>query len=253
MNSILRALSIWYQLLPGSLLLEAECDVLSTLLPACHGDHIVLVGGSPSMAHLRSSPILHQVHFDVSASDHVAVSQVLVDVVDLPLLPHSVDVIVLAHVLEASDKPSLLLEQVYDSLAPGGYVIVVAMNCWSWWGVKRLIKGKKGFPWHLNFLSSRQLRHLLQREKFSVDCRKHCFFRPPLSSDSLMERLLWMEQLGSWLCPGLGASSIVLAQKTTSALIERKKKRIWHGKPTFHPVIKSSARVIDYHSKHISE
>lgn len=246
MNSILRALSIWYQLLPGSLLLEAECDVLSTVLPHCHGEHIVLVGGSPSMAHLRSSPILHQVHFDVSASDHVAVSQVLVDVAELPLLPHSVDVIVLAHVLEASDNPALLLDEVYHSLTPGGYVVVVAMNCWSWWGIKRLIKGKKGFPWNLNFLSLRTLRHLLQGAKFSIDNKKNCFYRPPLSSNSLMMRLSWMEKVGLWLCPGLGASSIILAQKTTSALVEQQQKKAWWCKKShFRAVIKPSARVRD--------
>lgn len=246
MTSILRALSIWYQMPPGSLLLEAECEALDEWLASCAGDYIVQIGGPPSLSHLRASPILHQAHFDTAISDHLLSPQVVVDFSHLPLLPHSVDVCVVVHVLESLDDPHAFLKTIYDSLSPGGYVVILGFNPLSFWGLKRLLKSKRGFPWSLNFQSSWKVRRMLRAQRFTIDSQSSCFFRPPAEKRQRLERWALLEKVVAYLFPKYGATTITLAQKTSQAVLPPRKLSFSKGqkqKP-FKPAIEPTAMKI---------
>jgi SAM-dependent methyltransferase len=62
---------------------------------------------------------------------------VLCDLRQLPFAAHSIDLVVMAHVLEFHDDPHQILREVERVLIPEGEVIITGFNPLSIWGLRR--------------------------------------------------------------------------------------------------------------------
>jgi ubiquinone/menaquinone biosynthesis C-methylase UbiE len=62
---------------------------------------------------------------------------VLCDLRQLPFAAHSIDLVVMAHVLEFHDDPHQILREVERVLIPEGEVIIAGFNPISIWGLRR--------------------------------------------------------------------------------------------------------------------
>lgn len=208
-------LSSWLKTEPGALLVNMECTQLKRALSSIHGNYLIQIGGLPELS--AGSSIRFKWFFNTEAKPGVI--QVALD--ELPLIPHSVDAIVLIHVLEFIPKPQILLREVYQALAPGGQLIIVNLNPWSLWGLKHGLGHDHDLPWSGHFWSMWQIKHWLHSIGFRIVTADTFCFRPPLKKAKWWRRLLWMEAFGSFCFPMLGGFFIMTAQKRKPGMITK--------------------------------
>jgi len=220
----LRAMELWFQHLPGSMLIDIETNHLSKWLASIVGEHLLQIGGPSDMQLVKSAHVAHKTYLSTqfSTSSHSAGIQTNLE--ELPILPNSIDVVVLAHLLEFSDSPLHLLQEIYHVLAPGGQVIILAFNPFSLWGLSRFSRGKRGFPWSGNFYSSWKIKRWLRKIGYSIIASKSLCFRPTVHDAHQCKRLRYMESLGQYCFPGFGAATFIVAQKKEIAMTPVKAK-----------------------------
>lgn len=216
-------LSTWLKKEPGALLVEMECAQLQRLLKPMLGDYLIQIGGLPEL--VASSKIRFKWFFNTQVKSGAI--QVALD--ELPLLPESVDVIVMVHVLEFTPKPFVALREAYQALAPGGQLVTVSLNPWSLWGLKHGLTHDAELPWTGHFWSVGQVKHWLRDLGLRIVMSDTFCFRPPLQSLRAWERLLWLEALGPFCFPALGGFYVVVAQKRVPGMT-RMLQPIWSKK-----------------------
>ena len=205
----------WLKSAPGSLLARYEREKIGRILPGLFGYHIAQVGqydggaldaacriGNKIRLHLDEDG-LRDCGCDVSASS-----------ASLPFAAHSIDVVVIPHVLEFTPDPDALLKEVERVLVEDGRLVVAGFNPWSLWGLRRLCPGRRNRPpWNGRFHDTIRLRHWLSRFDFELLEVDRFLFRPPCKHENLLQRLLFLEKLGQSCWPFFGAAYLVLAQK----------------------------------------
>ncbi len=200
-------LSSWLQKEPGALLVAMESAQLKRVLAPMFGNYLVQIGGLPELS--SASPIRFKWFFNTQAK--AGSIQVALD--ELPLVPHSVDVIIMVHVLEFTPKPPALLQEVYQALAPGGQLVIVNLNPWSLWGLKHGLTHDHDLPWNGHFWTMWQIKHWMRSIGFRIVSADTFCFRPPLKKIKWWRRLLWLEAFGSFCFPMLGGFFLMTAQK----------------------------------------
>ena len=157
----------------------------------------------------------------VSLHGHVAVH---CDFDALPFASDSLDLVVLPHTLELARDPHLTLSEVERVLVPEGRVVIVGLNPASLWGLRqRMARGGErvgiGRHRHLflpragEFLGYWRLRDWLRLLSFEVEAGRFGCWRPPLVSQTWLDRFAWLEPLGSRWWPVFGAVYAISAVK----------------------------------------
>lgn len=217
-------LSTWLKKEPGALLVEMERAQLHRLLKPVMGDYLVQIGGLPEL--VAASPIRFKWFLNTQARSGSI--QVALD--ELPLASESVDVIVLAHVLEFTPRPRTLLREAFRALAPGGQIIIVCLNPLSLWGLKHALSRDHGeSPWNGHFWPGWEVKHWLRELGLRMVMADTFCFRPPLKSVHWWRRLLWLEALGPFCFPALGGFYILAAQKRVHGMT-RLPQPVWSKK-----------------------
>ncbi|WP_244670049.1 class I SAM-dependent methyltransferase [Coxiella endosymbiont of Amblyomma nuttalli] len=85
---------------------------------------------------------------------------------ELPLLPNSIDVIVLVHLLEFIDYPVKLLREVFHALKPNGQLVILGFNPWSLWEARETFVQR--IPWKGKFWSRAQVKRWLTNFNYSI-------------------------------------------------------------------------------------
>jgi hypothetical protein len=227
MGDRIKALDIWYQMPPGSFIWKYEQKLLQEAVAACCGEVLLQVGGKSGFGWLGSDCFKHRVQFVTTANANDG-SQVEIALDAWPVLPSSVDVLLLPHVLETVENPENILSEAYEALPLGGKLIVLSFNRVSLWGLKKLLRNNHGFPWELNFFTPWRIHRLLTDAGFEVKNRSSYYFRPAFSHASLVNSFAILETLGSILYPLCGASMIIIAEKTACIpTLRNKKNKSW--------------------------
>ena len=138
--------NLWYKSELGAQILEQEKSVLDQLLPELFGYHLMQMGVFDSTSLASNSPIKHQFflsevgvdllqkHSDDPAETlRSQMSSVKSKCTELPIASDSIDVAVLHHSLDFHDNPHGILREVARTLMPGGKIVIVGFNPWSWW------------------------------------------------------------------------------------------------------------------------
>ena len=158
------------------------------------------------------------------------VASALVDELDLPLGDNAVDVALVIHCLEFTDRPDELLQEVWRVLTPQGKLLLVVPNRSSLWAMRDISPYGYGQPF-----SRQQLQGLLRAAQFSVTRFEYALVMPPSKrlGGSAMARGL--EKLcGFAALRGISGALIIEAQKQVYAYAPGRKVR--RALPRFKPV-----------------
>jgi SAM-dependent methyltransferase len=118
----------------------------------------------------------------------------LVDTEMLPLPDGSIDRLLIAHALEAADRPDVLMEEVWRILAPEGRIIVVVPSRRGVWARADGTPYGQGLPY-----SKTQLRDLLLRAVFSPIFWGEALYAPPISRRFVIRSAPAIERVGAAL------------------------------------------------------
>ena len=118
----------------------------------------------------------------------------LVDAQMLPLPDGSIDRLLLAHALEAADRPDALLEELWRVTAPEGRILAVVPSRRGVWARADSTPYGQGQPY-----SKSQLRDLLQRAEFSPIFWGEALYAPPVARPFMIRSAPTIERVGSAL------------------------------------------------------
>jgi SAM-dependent methyltransferase len=118
------------------------------------------------------------------------------DLRQLPFSPHSIDLIVMPHILEFNDDPHQVLREVERVLIPQGQLVIVGFNPHSLWGLRRRMTPISSFPWNGNYISIQRLKDWLQLLGFDVDRGNFGCYAPPFEQENWLDHFKFMEPAG---------------------------------------------------------
>jgi SAM-dependent methyltransferase len=188
----------WFASPLGEYLLEKERAYLDDVTPDIFGFHALQLG-MPEVDLLRESRIAHRMR--IAAADH---PDVYAKSHELPLATHSIDLVLLPHVLEFAAEPHAVLREVDRVMMPEGRLVIVGFNPWSLWGLRSSIGfSRNDFPWNGRFVSLLRVKDWLALLGFDVNAGRLVGYAPPFDNAKLRRRFGFMEPAGDrWWAVG---------------------------------------------------
>ena len=135
------------------------------------------------------------------------------DSAELPVISASVDLVLLPHVLEFSDKPHQILREVERVLVPEGHLVVSCFNPVSLWGAWHSFAKRDSYPWRGRFIHLMRLKDWLALLGFEVAGGAMGCYVPPCASEKWLTRFQFMESAGDRWWPISGAVTFLHAVK----------------------------------------
>ena len=188
----------WFSTPLGQYLLEKERAYLDEVTPDIFGFHAIQLG-MPEVDLLRENRITHKLRVGRDDSpDLVAQCH------ELPIATHSIDLVVLPHVLEFAAEPHAILREIDRVMMPEGRLVIVGFNPWSLWGLRSALGfSRNEFPWNGRFVSLLRVKDWLALLGFDVSAGRLIAYAPPFDSDSWRRRFGFMEPAGDrWWAVG---------------------------------------------------
>ena len=216
LHSYEKILNRWFTSVLGHALLVAEKHWLAKHLPLMTGNVALQIGVTTDW--LEASPIKKRFILFEEGVTLGPEDGVQVDFRALPLTPSSIDFMLVTHIMEGLPNPQSFLEEIYQALAPDGKLVIFSLNPYSLWGIQRVIDKNAKLPSGIEFCSPWQIKHWLHACGYRVIISESLFFRPLVNNQAALSNLLWMEAVGSFLYPGLGAVSVILAEKVEEGM-----------------------------------
>jgi len=200
----------WWQKPLGHSVLEQEKVTIQSLSTHFQGHYQLQIGIKQPLLPSLSRPTIQKV-MAKSADVHG-------DSTSLPIKCHSIDTLLLGHVLEFSSDPHQVLREAERVLVSDGTIIICSFNPWSLWGLRRLFSWQDIPPWQGSFFSQTRIKDWLALLNFEVVSTKHILFRPPIQSVKWFQRIKIIERWGKRLWPLFSGVSILIATKRTIPL-----------------------------------
>jgi SAM-dependent methyltransferase len=219
MEITLRQMDFWYRSALGAGLLEAEQAELDLCLPQYFGRHLLQIGGPSEVFLFEKSPISHKARLTPEYLSVFRGPTIQANLKQLPLLPESIDLVLMPHVLEFHTAPQDVIQQIYQALLPEGCVFILGFNPYSLWGIRRYLGQQKVLPWRGHFWSPARVRHWLEGAGFMIEEQRSLCFRPPLGSRALQKKTLVLEAMGRLFWPNCGGAYLIVGKKMTPSLL----------------------------------
>lgn len=202
--------------LPGGKHLRRQIEsVIRLKLPTVFGFHQISVGPFSHHLNIGCSRTRNHFRIDEKRGDLHALGEAL------PLQNDSIDVVTLPLTLDFCDHPHELLREVNRVLIGDGNLIIVGLNPWSFWGMRRMFWRRNKLPWNGRFLSTPRIKDWLHLLGFEIQVQVFSEFRLPVDSPGWLRRFEFIERWGKRQQPPTGAIYIIVAQK-----------RVWPLTPT---------------------
>lgn len=220
-----KKMKAWYKSNLGQKLLEIERAELESILPNLFGYHLLQIGAFVEKDLLSTSRISHRVvidgllpekNYNPGGDAYLGISG-RPDV--LPIQSDCVDVVLLHHTLEFENDPHQALREVDRVLVPEGHVVIQGINPWSYWGLWRLFRYRRGTPpWFGRFRSLLRIKDWLGLLGFDTVVSRVYFYRPPFQRSGVLNRLRFLDALGKRWWPFFGGAYLIVAKKRESTL-----------------------------------
>lgn len=213
----------WWQSPLGQNVLMQEKTLLQSLSNHFHGRYQLQIGIEQSLLPTPTKPAIQKV---MSPSADVNGNSI-----ELPFKCHSIDMLLLGHVLEFSADPHQVLREVERVLVADGTIVLLSFNPWSLWGLRRLFSWQDAPPWQGAFFSQIRIKDWLALLNFEVVTAERLLFRPPVQSNKWFNKLNFMERWGKRLWPLFSGITLLVATKRTIPLTPITKP--WRTKQLF--------------------
>jgi SAM-dependent methyltransferase len=135
---------------------------------------------------------------------------------ELPFATHSIDLVVMPHILEFTEDPHQVLREVERVLVPEGHVVITGFNPVSLWGARQSLARVGASPYlprEGRFLSLPRVKDWLKLLSFDVERGRFGCYVPSVRSDRWIARWRFMEKAGDRWWPVLGAIYMLTAVK----------------------------------------
>jgi SAM-dependent methyltransferase len=129
----------------------------------------------------------------------------LVEETRWPLPAASVDRLIVAHGLEACERPDRLMDEIWRVLAPGGRVVLVVPNRSGLWARRDVTPFGYGRPYSLG-----QLEALARRHRFEPERHSGALYVPPSHRRFWQSTGTMWERLGRRFDPWLVAGALLV-------------------------------------------
>ncbi|TLX53355.1 SAM-dependent methyltransferase [Stutzerimonas nosocomialis] len=238
-SHMIREASEWFAGPLGQQLLAQERRILGDELDRCFGSYLVHYG--PFADSLPESPMIKR---SVRIGAALPGVEIVCDEQAWPLGEHAADIVVLQHGLDFSCSPHALLREAARSVRPGGHLLVVGVNPWSAWGMRRAVS-REAFR-HARCIRATRVGDWLNLLGFALEKRRFGCYCPPLSSSRWQSRLARMESVGERVQLPAGGFYLLVARKLMAGLRPlRQDRRERMGKLIPMPVAKLSRRDVE--------
>ena len=198
----------WLETPCGQYLLQWERGQIDSAVEDVFGFNAIQIG-LPQFDCLQANRI--PLRFCIGGEQSAAL---YCDPAALPIASQSIDLIVLPHVLEFSDTPHQILREAERVLRAEGQIIIAGFNPLSFWGLKRMLRGKRGgYPWCGSFIGLLRLRDWLKLLGFELNGGRFGCYAPPFSKTAWLQRFAFMEHAGDRWWPICGGVYVVRAIK----------------------------------------
>jgi SAM-dependent methyltransferase len=139
---------------------------------------------------------------------------------DLPLGRNSVDLIVLQHTLDFSLDPRKVLREAVEVLSSEGWIVICGFNPLGLWGMSRMLFQSSGkMPWSARFLRPSRVQDWLTLLGAQVMGGSFFFYRPPIRSLRLLQKLEAFEHVGRRWWPALSGAYLIIGKKRQMATL----------------------------------
>lgn len=214
----------WLSTPAGRYLLDWERTQVDEAVANIFGYHALQLG-VPELDGLRANRMPHQWLATEEAPAALGLPgrhpSFLTDYSALPFPASSLDLVVLPHTLEFSSDPHATLREVGRVLVPEGRVVICGLNPMSLWGwrqqrahwYRRMGIGQLFLPDGGDFIGYWRLRDWLRLLGFDVEIGRFGCYRPALEGQTWLQRMEWMDRVGSRWWPILGAAYFLVAVK----------------------------------------
>ena len=220
----------------GQFLLEEERRMLEDELGRFFGGYLVHYGPSAD-----TPPSAPQVQRNVRLGAPLPGVEIVCEEQAWPLSEHAADVVVLQHGLDFCLSPHGLLREAASSVRPGGHLLIVGINPWSSWGLRRVF-AHDGLR-QARCIAPSRVGDWLNLLGFALEKRRFGCYRPPLAANRWQSRLAGLEPLGNaWQMPGGGFYLLVARKLVVGLRPLRQAPRASMGKLLPMPVAKVSRR-----------
>ncbi|MDO7596397.1 MAG: class I SAM-dependent methyltransferase [Pseudomonadota bacterium] len=234
-TDIQKKMITWWQSPLGCSVLKQEKSALQSLSKHFYGNYQFQLGLEqrllPEVPRSRMQKIMGQ-SADLDGRNE-----------SLPFKCHSLDTLLLVHVIEFSTDPHQVLREAERVLESDGTLVLCCFNPWSFWGLRRLFSFTATPPWHGHFFSQTRIKDWLALLNFEVAATERLVFHPPIQSERWLTRSLMLERVGKRLWPIFSGVTILVATKRTIPLTRiTMYEHVKHLFPTGRLVSKPIAR-----------
>ena len=135
---------------------------------------------------------------------------------ELPFATHSIDLVVMPHILEFAADPHQVLREVERVLVPEGHVVITGFNPASLWGMRQFctrLGASPYLPREGHFISLPRVKDWLKLLSFDFARGRFGCYAPSARSATWLNRWRFMEKAGDRWWPVLGAIYMLTAVK----------------------------------------
>jgi hypothetical protein len=172
--------------------------------------------GACEMDLLRNSRIPHRYKSSEFTAPTIACN-LCCDDDFLPFASTSLDLLLLPHRLEFSERPHQTLREAERVMMPEGHLLISGFNPMSTWGatagLKRLFSSKTRYPWRGKFIGLARMKDWLALMGFEILSVEMCCHVPPFEQQAWHRRFAFMDKASEHCCDMFGGVYFIVAKK----------------------------------------
>ena len=205
----------WFKSKTAKSLITQEQIIIDKFIEDKFGYFALQLGGnfndflenSRITKHLFNDGILKNICFDSSF---------------IPFAEESIDLIICPHFIEQAYN-KVMFDEFFRTIIPGGHVIILSFNPFSFAGIRNFFSFSTQFPWNSKFITMSSVQHKLKESGFSI-CEAQVLNYQPIFSDINYSFSSKFEDIGNRWLPLFGNLYFIAAQKKVISLTPIKPK-----------------------------
>jgi len=204
----------WFESKIAKKLIAQEKKIIDKFIEDKFGYFALQLGG-PFADFLQNSRINRHLF-----SDGV-LANVIFNASSLPFEEESVDLIICPHFFEQGYNDNIF-DELYKTIIPGGCLIVLCFNPFSFAGIRNFFSFGIEFPWNAKFISMSSVQHKIKAAGFTITDAKISNYQPFFSDNHIFNPNY--EKIGNRWLPLFGNIFVIASQKKVISLTPIKPK-----------------------------